>query len=83
MSNRYDLGDLGAEIIGISGTITMLGMCVAPATFPGKGSTLSEETLENLIFAITKQLDRVAEEVNEWEGEVLRLKHELEMRAAG
>ena len=78
MNRKYDLGDLGAEILGISGTVSMLAACVMPAELPNMGSSLTAETLEALFFALTMQLDRVAADVSEWEGELLRLKRENE-----
>ena len=80
MRKKYDLGDLSTEIIGISGTISMLGDCVTPAALPGTGAMLTKKTLEELIFAITQQMDRVAADVSEWEGEFLRLEQKGEAR---
>ena len=82
MSMNYGLGDLSTEMSGVSGIISMLGDCVTPAALPGAETCLSEATLEKLIFSITQQLDRIAEDLNEWESKLLELEHEHETHAA-
>lgn len=64
-----------AEIIGISRCISMIELLVKPVdTLDNPKGTPSQDTVDGAFFAVTQQLDRIADDLNDLEGELLNAK---------
>ena len=73
MVARRELGDLAAELLGIEGTVETLSLIVQPkeGAFSGH-SNITQETLEGAFFHITKALERIADDISDFEAECLK-----------
>lgn len=69
------ISDIAAEIIGISRCISMIELLVKPIdTTDNPQSVPSQDTVDDAFFAVTQQLDRIADDLNDLEGVMLNTK---------
>lgn len=61
------MNDVSTEIRGISANLSMM-----MSSLDGD-SKLSSEQMSNILYAITAQLDRIAEDIDEIQEEILQL----------
>ena len=64
---KKDMNDVSTEIRGISANLSMM-----MSSLDGD-SKLSSEQMSNILYAITAQLDRIAEDIDEIQEEILQL----------
>ena len=65
MKDKIELGDICAELDGVSALLCALG-----SPFQGGGNTLSDRTLGDAIFALQRYVERINDDVMKIESEV-------------
>lgn len=73
MKENRCIGDLAAEISGISRCISMIELLVRPVD--SLHDTPTEDTVHGAFYAVTQQLDRIADDLNDLEGAMLNAKN--------
>ena len=75
MKEERCIGDIAAEIIGISRCISMIELLVKPIDTTGNPQGVpSQDTVDGAFFAVTQQLDRIADDLNDLECVMLNAK---------
>lgn len=69
----FDLEDIAAELTGISRTLTCIAELVMPRRIDGI-STPTESTIEGAFFAIERQIDRIADNLNDFDDALMKMK---------
>lgn len=66
MKEERCIGDIAAEIIGISRCISMIQLLVKPIdTTNNPQGVPTQETVDGAFYAVTQQLDRIADDLND------------------
>lgn len=58
---KYDLDDIGCEILGVSETCTMLGISIDGA------DNISPEIVASAFFSLSRHLERIAASIEEFQ----------------
>ena len=66
MMYEITLEDVAAELTGVSAAITCLADLAQPKQSLQEINTPTETTLDSAFFAITRQIDRIADHLNEF-----------------
>ena len=77
MMYEITLEDVAAELTGVSAAITCLADLAQPKQSLQEINTPTETTLDSAFFAITRQIDRIADHLNEFAD-----KYEVKRRTA-